>query len=77
MDKGRTTIGRVLPLWSGWLVLILVTSIVLLSVFAWLAARSLETLALRGEWLTHTERVRYEIGGILQSLTDIETGERG
>jgi PAS domain S-box-containing protein len=77
MDMGPASVRSVVPLWSGRLGLILAGSILLLSVFAWLAARSLQTLALRADWLNHTERVRYDIGRILQSITDIETGERG
>ena len=77
MDKGPTSIAEARPLWSGWLVLIVAGSIALLVFIAWQASRSLETLALRADWLNHTERVRYEIGRVLQSLTDVETDERG
>src|SRR5580698_7674773 len=77
MGKSPTPIGRTLPLWSGWLVLILSVCILLLATIAWRASRSLDTLTLRSDWVTHTERVRYEISGILQAITDIETGERG
>src|SRR5579862_9523540 len=77
MDKGPTSLARAQPLWSGRLTLILSGSIALLAFIGWQASRSLDTLTLRADWLNHTERVRYEIGAALQSLTDIETGERG
>jgi PAS domain S-box-containing protein len=77
MDNGSASIGRNLPLWSRGMVWILAGSILLLAVFAWLAERSLETLALRADWLNHTELVRYDISQLTQWITDIETGERG
>jgi PAS domain S-box-containing protein len=66
-----------MPLWSGWLKLILAGCMGLLAFIAWQASRSLDILASRADWLNHTQLVRYQIGNILQSVTDIETGERG
>jgi PAS domain S-box-containing protein len=57
--------------------LLLAGCVVVLGAIAFEAARSLDTLALRSDWLSHTERVRYQIGRVLQVITDAETGERG
>lgn len=78
MDEGQTTsAGRAVPLWSTWLRVLLAGCIVLLAFIAWQTWRSLNTLALRTEWVSHTELVRYQISGILQSVSDLEGAERG
>jgi PAS domain S-box-containing protein len=69
--------GSRVPLLSAWLVVVLAGCIILLGVIAIGAAHSLDILRQRTEWVSHSERVRYEIGSVLQDLTDMETGERG
>ena len=65
------------PLWSRRLAVLLVVSLGLLVVMSVLASRSLSALTEGNAWLFHSEQVRTEIGQVLQSLTDIETAERG
>ena len=51
--------------------------VLLLIATAVFTMRSLATVSAGNAWLVHTERVRLELGRILQFLTDIETAERG
>jgi PAS domain S-box-containing protein len=63
--------------WSPQLTLVMAVSILGIVVMTWLATRELAQLQEGTEWLVHTERVRFEIGRILQLLTDVETAGRG
>jgi PAS domain S-box-containing protein len=55
-----------------WVVLAL--SIVLIAVMSAFLSQSLETLNNGSAWVTHTERVRYQLAKILQSLSDLGNG---
>jgi PAS domain S-box-containing protein len=63
--------------WSPQLTLIMAASILGIVAMTWLATRELAQLHEGTEWLVHSERVRFEIGRILQLLTDVETAGRG
>jgi PAS domain S-box-containing protein len=68
---------RLRELWSPRLTALLFASVLLLGAISLLAARNLATLKAGNSWVIHTERVRFEIGHVLQLLTDVETGIRG
>ena len=76
MDEPQTR-HRLRELWSPRLTALLITSILLLGAVSLLAAHSLATLRAGSAWVVQTERVRFEIGHVLQLLTDVETGMRG
>ena len=62
---------------SRRLLVLLGGSIALLVIMTGFATHSVRDLAEEDEWLTHTEEVRFQIGEVLQALTDAETAERG
>ncbi len=72
-----TETRRVFKFWSPRLLVLLVVCVLLLIGAAVLTMRSLATVSAGNAWLVHTQRVRLELGRILQLLTDIETAERG
>ena len=57
--------------------MLLVVCVLLLIAAAMFTMRSLATVSAGNAWLVHTQRVRLELGRVLQLLTDIETSERG
>ena len=59
------------------LLVLLVVCVLLLIAAAMFTMRSLATVSAGNAWLVHTQRVRLELGRVLQLLTDIETAERG
>jgi PAS domain S-box-containing protein len=63
--------------WPLHLTIVMAASILVLVAMTWLATRDLARLHERTEWLAHTERVRFEIGQVLQLLTDVEASVRG
>jgi PAS domain S-box-containing protein len=73
----RTETKRVPRFWSPRLLVLLVVCVSLLIAAAVFTMRSLATVSDGNAWLVHTQRVRLELGRILQLLTDIETAERG
>jgi CHASE3 domain sensor protein len=48
-------------------------AILVLATMTWLASRGLGRLHTDSEWVLHSERVRLEIGRVLQLLTDVES----
>jgi PAS domain S-box-containing protein len=65
------------PLWPLRVTLLLVGSAGLLILMSVLAASSVAVLSDRAEWVTHTERVRFELSRVLQLTIDVETAGRG
>ncbi len=72
-----TETKRVPRFWSPRLLVLLVVCVLLLIAAAMFTMRSLATVSAGNAWLVHTQRVRLELGRVLQLLTDIETAERG
>ena len=72
-----TETKRIPRFWSPRLLVLLVVCVLLLIGAAMFTMRSLATVSAGNAWLVHTQRVRLELGRILQLLTDIETSERG
>ena len=64
-------------LWSMRLTVIVAASAVLVVLMSALGARSITALSDRADWVAHTERVRFEVSGILRLVTDVETAGRG
>ncbi len=64
-------------LWSMRLTLIVAASAVLVVLMSALGARSIDALSDRADWVAHTERVRFEVSGILRLVTDVEAAGRG
>jgi PAS domain S-box-containing protein len=58
-----------------WVILAL--SVVLLIVMSAFLSRSLQTLNEGAAWVAHTERVRFQLARILQSLSDLGSGVSG
>ncbi len=55
-----------------WLVLAL--SLALIAVMGWFLTQSLRTLNEGSRWVAHSERVRYQLVKILQTLSDLGNG---
>ena len=64
-------------LWSLRATLLLVGSAALLIFMSVLSGRSVVILSDRAEWVTRTERVRFELARVLQLAIDVETAGRG
>ena len=64
-------------LWSMRLTVIVAASAVLVVLMSALGARSINVLGDRADWVAHTERVRFEVSGILRLVTDVEAAGRG
>ncbi len=64
-------------LWSVRVTLPLAGSAILLVLMSILAGRSISILGERAEWVTHTERVRFQVSRVLQLALDVETAGRG
>jgi PAS domain S-box-containing protein len=59
--------------WPPYLTIVMAAAIFVLAAMTWLASRGLGQLHTDTEWVVHTERVRFEIGRVLQLLTDVES----
>ena len=68
---------KIAPLWSKRLTGLLVASIFLLGAASLIEVRSIATLRVGNAWVLHSERVRFQIGRVVQLLTDVETAARG
>lgn len=64
-------------LWTLRLTLWLTGCIALMLLMGALAWQSLATLGSRVDWVTHTQRVQFDVGQIQQRLTDIDTAVQG
>ena len=64
-------------LWSMRLTVIVAAAAVLVVLMSALGARSINALSDRADWVAHTERVRFEVSGILRLVTDVEAAGRG
>jgi PAS domain S-box-containing protein len=76
-ELGRRLSSSTSERWSPHLTVVLAAAIVVLAAMTGLTARGLSQLHKDTEWLVHTERVRFEIGRLLQLVTDVETSVRG
>ena len=78
LSFSRRAAGRAQPLpWSLRLISLLIASIALLLAMSGVATWNLRTQRIEGEWVAHSNQVRYELVRILQLLIDDQTGARG
>ena len=78
LSSSRRTAGAVKRFpWSLRLISLLLASIVLLLAMSGVATWNLRTQRIEGEWVAHSNEVRYELVRTLQLLIDVQTGARG
>ena len=76
MQSGSATSSKLLPKYLRiWAMLLL--SVVLLLFMSAFLSQSLQTLNEGAGWVAHTERVRFQLAKILQSLSDLGSGVAG
>src|ERR1700748_3350516 len=68
-SKGSSYLPKYVRVW-----VILALSVVLLIVMSAFLSQSLQTLNEGAAWVAHTERVRFQLARILQSLSDLGSG---
>jgi PAS domain S-box-containing protein len=76
MQSGSTIGGNLLPKYLRIWVLLLFSVVLLLIMSAFLS-QSLQTLNEGAGWVSHTERVRFQLAKLLQSLSDLGAGVAG